>query len=164
MGPVGGAISDCASHALSSCFLPFGEGVVRVPKTLMLTYSPSRQKSVATFAVPRCRRSVAQDAPSVRLRRGSVLVWVDGDPGGCPDRAICGTSLDACESHTITVMRSELEEAVGGWYRAGRSGDLTCAAMVLRRANAKVTAALRLPGLRSSLDLDRVCREIAASE
>lgn len=39
-----------------------------------------------------------------------------------------------------------------------------CAATVLRIANAKVTAAVRLAGLRSSLDLDRVCREIAASE
>lgn len=83
---------------------------------------------------------------------------------GCLDRVICGTPSDVCEWHTISVMRSELEEAVGGWHRAERSGDLTCAATVLRIANAKVTAALRLPGLRSSLDLDRVCREIAASE
>src|SRR5699024_11955610 len=66
-------------------------------------------------------------APSVRLHLDLSRLQARG----CLGRAICGTPLDVCEAHTMSVMRSELEEAVDGWHRAARSGDLTCAAMAV---------------------------------
>lgn len=66
-------------------------------------------------------------APSVRLHLDLSRL----QSRGCLGRVICGTPLDVCEAHTMSVMRSELEEAVDGWHRAARSGDLTCAAMAV---------------------------------
>ena len=40
----------------------------------------------------------------------------------------------------------------------------TCVATVFRVTGSKVTAALRLPDLRSALDLAYICRELAATE
>lgn len=161
-----------------------------------------------------------------------VDVVLDEDPEQqLPPRAERrgSTFPNICDSHTIKVMESELEQAVNEWHAAVNVGDLhrsaaavgdpivvlgpkgagpirpgdfaawversgirlvprswhpiserlmvveedatwpanqqpTRVATVFRVYAGKVTAALRLPDLRSALELAYVCREMAATE
>src|SRR5690625_7932420 len=96
-------------------------------------------------------------APSVRLHLDLSRLQARG----CLGRAICGTPLDVCEAHTMSVMRSELEEAVDGWHRAARSGDLTCARSEERRVGEGGASRVRA---RESGSKGRVARERSTAQ